>query len=233
MLGMPESIIIADDHPLFRDAVKQSLLGDKQNINCLDASDLQSLDELLEKDDNVDLVLMDLHMPGVQGFTGLLFINKKYPDVPVAMISANEDPQTMQRAIEHGAVGFIPKSASIEQILEAVKSIHQGNVWLPERSSNINVPGISHSETEAVHRLNQLTPQQLRVLSMLAQGLSNKSIADDLNLAEATIKVHVTAIMRKLGVNNRTQAVLLAKHLDVKPSHINLGEKNEASDWSI
>ena len=213
--GNPVSVVIADDHPIFRQAIRQALQQACGNPACeiLEAQDFDALDALLSKDSDHDLVLLDLFMPGVEGFSGLLYLGKAYPDLPVVMISANEDPTVMQRAIDYGASGYIPKSSSVTEIVDAVSSVLQGDVWMPEQAHTAT--GMSTAEAEAVERLQQLTPQQFRVLNMVCRGLANKNIADQLELAEATVKVHVTAIMRKLGVSNRTQAVLMANRLAV------------------
>ena len=214
--GNPVSVVIADDHPIFRQAIRQALDPICANPACeiIEAQDFDCLDALLSKDSDHDLVLLDLFMPGVEGFSGLLYLGKAYPDLPVVMISANEDPAVMQRAIDYGASGYIPKSASVTTIIEAISTVLQGGVWLPVEAGP-STRGTSPTETEAAERLQRLTPQQFRVLNMMCRGLANKNIADQLELAEATVKVHVTAIMRKLDVTNRTQAVLIANRLAV------------------
>ena len=153
-------------------------------------------------------------MPGVSGFAGLVYLCKRYPSVPVVIISANEDPAVIRRALEHGAAGFIPKSSSIDTITEAIAAILMGEIWSPDVTQS-NLPGKNVSEVEMAERMAQLTPQQFKVLMMMSQGLLNKQIAYDLGVSEATIKAHVTAIMNKLGVSNRTQAVLAASQLSV------------------
>ena len=153
-------------------------------------------------------------MPGVSGFAGLVYLCKRYPSVPVVIISANEDPVVIKRALEHGAAGFIPKSSSIDTITQAISSILMGEIWAPAPTVS-DLPGSNTSEVELAERMAQLTPQQFKVLMMMSQGLLNKQIAYDLGVSEATIKAHVTAIMSKLGVSNRTQAVLAASQLAV------------------
>ena len=209
-----DTVIVADDHPLFRTAIKEALEADQGKTNFLEASSFESLQELVSNHKEVDLVLLDLHMPGVSGFAGLVYLCKQYPSVPVVIISANEDPVVIQRALEHGAAGFIPKSSSIDTITEAIAAILMGEIWAPDTTIS-NLPGNNVSEIELAERMAQLTPQQFKVLMMMSQGLLNKQIAYDLNVSEATIKAHVTAIMNKLGVSNRTQAVLAANQLSV------------------
>ena len=209
-----ETVIVADDHPLFRTAIKEALEAEQGETNFLEASSFESLQALVDEQKEVDLVLLDLHMPGVSGFAGLVYLCKRYPSVPVVMISANEDPVVIKRALEHGAAGFIPKSSSIDTITQAISSILMGEHWVPPLTQS-DLPGNNASEIELAERMSQLTPQQFKVLMMMSQGLLNKQIAYDLNVSEATIKAHVTAIMNKLGVSNRTQAVLAANKLSV------------------
>ena len=209
-----ETVIVADDHPLFRTAIKEALEAEQGETNFLEASSFESLQALVDEQKEVDLVLLDLHMPGVSGFAGLVYLCKRYPSVPVVIISANEDPVVIKRALEHGAAGFIPKSSSIDTITQAISSILMGELWVPPLTQS-DLPGNNASEIELAERMSQLTPQQFKVLMMMSQGLLNKQIAYDLNVSEATIKAHVTAIMNKLGVSNRTQAVLAANQLSV------------------
>ena len=209
-----ETVIVADDHPLFRTAIKEALEAEQGETNFLEASSFESLQKLVDEQQEVDLVLLDLHMPGVSGFAGLVYLCKRYPSVPVVIISANEDPMVIRRALEHGAAGFIPKSSSIDTITQAISSILMGEIWAPAVTHS-DLPGRNTSELELAERMSQLTPQQFKVLMMMSQGLLNKQIAYELEVSEATIKAHVTAIMNKLGVSNRTQAVLAANQLSV------------------
>jgi len=216
-----ETVIVADDHPLFRTAIKEALEADQGQTNFLEANSFESLQKLVDAHRDVDLVLLDLHMPGVSGFAGLVYLCKRYPSVPVVIISANEDPVVIQRALEHGAAGFIPKSSSIDTITDAIAAVLMGEIWSPDTTAS-NLPGNNVSEVELANRMAQLTPQQFKVLMMMSQGLLNKQIAYELNVSEATIKAHVSAIMSKLGVSNRTQAVLAANQLSVASPDSNL-----------
>jgi DNA-binding NarL/FixJ family response regulator len=209
-----ETVIVADDHPLFRTAIKEALETEHGEIDFLEASSFETLQELVEANREVDLVLLDLHMPGVSGFAGLIYLCKRYPSIPVVIISANEDPIVIRRALDHGAAGFIPKSSSIETIIAAINDILMGEIWFPD-SVQSDLPGGNQSELQLAARISQLTPQQFKVRMMMSQGLLNKQIAYDLGVSEATIKAHVTAIMNKLDVSNRTQAVLAAQRLAV------------------
>ncbi len=210
----PTTVIIADDHPLFREAIKKALESNCSEASYLEAGSFAGLQDLVDKNREVDLVLLDLHMPGVSGFAGLVYLCKRYPGVPVVIISANEDPVVIRRALDHGAAGFIPKSSSMSEISEAINAVLMGDIWAPE-SVQSNLPGRNDSEISLANRMAELTPQQFKVLMLMTQGLLNKQIAYDLGISEATIKAHVTAIMKKLAVNNRTQAVLIAQQLSV------------------
>jgi DNA-binding NarL/FixJ family response regulator len=207
-----ETVIIADDHPLFRAAIKEVLKVEQGETNFLEANSFESLQELVEEHQEVDLVLLDLHMPGVSGFAGLVYLCKCYPSIPVVIISANEDPMVIQRALEHGAAGFIPKSSSTKTITNAINAILMGEIWSPP-TTHSNLPGKNVSELELAEKMAQLTPQQFKVLMLMSQGLLNKQIAYELGVTEATIKVHVSAIMRRFGASNRTQAVMAANML--------------------
>ena len=209
-----DTVIVADDHPLFRTAIKEALEASQGETTFLEANSFETLQGLVDERPDVDLVLLDLHMPGVSGFAGLVYLCKRYPSVPVVIISATEDPLVIKRALEHGAAGFIPKSSSIETITHAIGRVLMGEIWAPE-SVQSNLPGNNVSELALAERMAQLTPQQFKVLMMMSQGLLNKQIAYELSVSEATVKAHVTAIMSKLGVSNRTQAVLAANQLAV------------------
>lgn len=208
----PTTLLIADDHPLFRSALHAAIDQVLPAAQVIEADSLPALLEALLAHSEVDLVLLDLRMPGAQGFSSLIQIRGLYPAVPVAIVSAEEEPALMRRAIDFGAAGFIPKSAALPQIGTALKAIIDGTVWLP--------PGVAgglavdeSDDQEQARRIASLTPQQFRVLMALADGRLNKQIGSDLNVTEATIKAHVTAILRKLGIYRRTQAALLAQRL--------------------
>lgn len=211
----PDTVIVADDHPLFRTAIKEALATNQGQTTFLEANSFESLQQLVDENRDVDLVLLDLHMPGVSGFAGLVYLCKRYPSVPVVIISANEDPVVIQRALAHGAAGFVPKSSSMDTITDAIHAVLMGEIWSPPLNHSVR-SGRNASELELAERMGQLTPQQFKVLMMMSQGLLNKQIGYELKVSEATVKAHVTAIMSKLAVNNRTQAVLAAERLSVK-----------------
>lgn len=210
-------ILIADDHPLFRSALQQALtIGLGSEVRLREAASIAELETLLNQTADWDLVLLDLNMPGAYGFSGLVLLRGQYPQVPVVMISAQEDAAVVARSREFGASGFIPKSSSLETIQEAVRAVLDGDAWWP---SNIqDVAHVSPEAKAASEGLASLTPQQFRVLTMVCDGLLNKQIAYELSVSEATIKAHVTAIFRKLGVRTRTQAALLLQQMGSIPA---------------
>lgn len=210
------TVIIADDHPLFRSALKETLSSLFPDCQIVQAKDIDSLQQEVEAHIDADLILLDLHMPGAHGFSGLIHLQAHHSEIPVAIISAHETPEIMRRALDHGAAGFLPKSSAIEEIADAINSILGGDTWTPP---GVELPesGANSEEQELAEALALLTPQQFRVATMLAEGLLNKQIAYELNVTEATIKAHVTEIFRKLGVHSRTQAVLVLSRLGVKP----------------
>lgn len=203
-------VIIVDDHPLFRAALKQALSGAFRGIKLDEAGTLDAVTERLDRDSDVDLVLLDLKMPGVQGLSGLMFLRAQYPAVPIAVVSASDEPHIIRRALDLGASGFIPKSLTVEDMRRAVAAILEGGVWAPE-----SLGTAPDSEADALaQRIATLTPQQMRVLMMLKEGLLNKQIAFQLGVSEATVKAHVSAILQKLDVGSRTQAVIAASRID-------------------
>ncbi|VAV87382.1 Transcriptional regulator, LuxR family [hydrothermal vent metagenome] len=205
-------IVIADDHPLFRDALEQTIVGALVDLEIMQAGSLENVISILEGPEEFDLILLDLKMPGVQGFSGLIFLRAQFPNIPVVVVSASEEAPVVRRIMELGASGFIPKSASMEDMQRAVKIILDGEIWVPE---NIDLDQDKPDEdADLARRMTTLTPQQMRVLMMLRDGLLNKQIAFKLEVSEATVKAHVSAILQKLNVDSRTQAVIAAAKID-------------------
>lgn len=209
------NIIIADDHPLFRNALRQALATAFTNTQWFEADSADALQNLLDNSDiEYDVVLLDLQMPGSHGYSTLIHLRTHYQELPVVVISAHEDNTTISRAIHYGSSGFIPKSSSMETLATALEAVLFGDVWLPE---GVELLEISDDGTDQMaSKLSDLTPQQYKVLQMFAEGLLNKQIAYDLGVSEATIKAHATAIFRKLGVRNRTQAVIALQQLEME-----------------
>lgn len=209
---MPE-LLIADDHPLFREALRNLVARSFPQTNIHEADSLQRLYTLVDTHADADLLLLDLDMPGAQGFSALLHVQGLQPQLPVVIISAHEDPALMQRAVALGAMGFIPKSVDARTLDIALHQVLEGNPWLPPQVQAQAANAVDTQEQSAAQAVRELTPQQFRVLQMLGAGQLNKQIAYELGISEATVKAHMTAIMRKLGVSNRTQAVLAASKL--------------------
>jgi|JI6StandDraft_1071083.scaffolds.fasta_scaffold23623_2 DNA-binding NarL/FixJ family response regulator len=208
-------ILIADDHPLFRDALRRTVAQILPDAKLLEADTVDNLSELAQRHQQAELVLLDLNMPGAHGFSALVYLRAAFPTLPILIVSAREDPALMRRALGHGASGFIPKSADVEQIGKAINAVLDGDTWLPPGVSSTAV-SLDPEEEALASKVAELTPQQYRVLTMVCNGLLNKQIAYELNVSEATIKAHMTAILRKLGAHSRTQAVLLAGKLTVE-----------------
>lgn len=200
------TIIIADDHPLFRGALRQAVSGMEGPQAIVEAGDFEAARRVAALHPEADVMLLDLAMPGVSGFSGLMSLRAEFANLPIVIVSATDDPTTIRRAIELGASGFISKSSGIDDIRAGIQSVLEGDVWTPRSYHG----GQEHDPDVAdlINRLRTLTPQQSRVLGMLGEGLLNKQIAYELGVSEATIKAHVSAILLKLKVDSRTQAVI-------------------------
>ena len=211
------NILIVDDHPLFRHALIQAVRYSFPQAQIHETAAVNEFYERLENGPEPDLGLLDLNLPGASGFSALVHVRAQYPALPIIVVSAHEETSIIQRAIAHGAVGYIPKSAHPSHIGEAIRHVLEGDIWLPPNlPTNLSFDPRAADETALAERIQSLTPQQFRVLMMVAEGLLNKQIAYELDVSEATIKAHVTAIFRKLGVQNRTQAVLAINALNIE-----------------
>ncbi len=208
-------VIVADDHPLFREALGLALQKALGGVELIEAGNMAELEQVSREYSQADLVLLDLHMPGVQGFSALIYLRAHHPELPVCVISANDNSTVMQRAMDHGAAAFIHKSASVDEIRETLQCVLAGDIRYPAELDGATA-GTAGDELDIAERISELTPQQFRVLMMVAEGLLNKQIAWELDISEATVKAHMTAIFRKLGVSNRTHAVLLTQRLAVE-----------------
>lgn len=206
---MGRRFIIVDDHPLFRAALGQTLSGEAGTV-VEEASSLDELSAALAADRDCDLVLLDLNMPGARGFSGLLLLRAQYPDIPVMIVSAVEEPTTIQRALELGAAGYLPKSVGPAEIRAAIETALRGDIVAPMGHDF----AATDRQATLLRRLSTLTPQQVRVLMMLSDGLMNKQIAYGLSISEATVKAHVSSILQKLDVDSRTQAVIAAASIE-------------------
>lgn len=209
-MSQAKTVIVADDHPLFRTALREALKPVLPGALVIEADSFPALQSALAGHGPPDLVLLDLNMPGVRGFSSLLFLRSEFPAVPVVVVSGYDEPALIARVLAFGAMGFIPKTTSLEIMGEAVRAALNGTVWTPEP--------VPKAETDSVDgaiagKVATLSPQQLRVLLMLADGRLNKQIAHELSITEATVKAHMTVILRKLGLARRTQAAVLAQRL--------------------
>jgi DNA-binding NarL/FixJ family response regulator len=206
------TFVIADDHPLFRGALREAVSGLFADASIAEAGSFDDAVALLDRASDVDLVLLDLTMPGVRGFSGLMYLRAQYPSVPVVVVSANDEPAVIRRCMEFGASGFIPKTLGVEEMRAAIARVLEGDVWTPP---DVDLKAGTDAETaDLMGRLSTLTPQQVRVLMMLSEGLLNKQIAYNLTVSEATVKAHVSAILQKLNVESRTQAVIAAAKIE-------------------
>jgi DNA-binding NarL/FixJ family response regulator len=217
---MNYEVVIVDDHPLFRAALRGAVAATCANCEFIEAENVAGLFDTLDDHPHTDLLLLDLNLPGAYGFCALAHLRGSHPELPVIVVSAMDDLRTVRRALALGAQGFISKSADAATIGRNVQSVLRGE-YVPPAGLGAN------AETEAdvdaldlAQRLAQLTAQQFRVFGMLCLGRLNKHIAYELQITEATVKAHMTAILRKLGVANRTQAVLLAGRLLTDPREI-------------
>ncbi|ALG74175.1 LuxR family transcriptional regulator [Azospirillum thiophilum] len=206
------TIVIGDDHPLVQAALRDALGRAMPGVRVIECPDLDSVMTAVgERPDEIDLVLLDLNMPGTHGFAGLFLMLAHHPTVPVAILSALQDSDTIRRALAYGASGYIPKSLSMQAMADAIRAILSGETWAPPLSAASS----EADEAEAARRFASLSPQQLRILTMIVDGKLNKQIAGDLNVSEQTVKVHVSSILRKLNVVSRTQAAVVAGRLAV------------------
>jgi DNA-binding NarL/FixJ family response regulator len=203
------TVLVADDHPMFRAAVVHAL-GSTIEARVLEASSQSALESVLAAEPVTELVLLDLTMPGAIGFSSLLWLRAEHPDLPVIVISSNDRPRTVRRAQQFGAAGFVSKAAPVEALGAAVRQVLDGGLAFDASRAERDP-----EDAALVARLARLTPQQFRVLMLLAEGLLNKQIADRLGLAENTVKIHVTAVLSKLECRSRTQAAVLVKSLDL------------------
>ncbi|TWT23282.1 response regulator transcription factor [Luteimonas marina] len=210
------TLLIADDHPLFRAALRGAAAEAAADVATCEAESLDGVLALLESRNDIDLVLLDLHMPGNHGLAGLAAIRAQHPAVAVVLVSANEDPHTVRRALDHGAAGYIPKSAGLDDMREAIRTVLACEQWLPPALRGaVTRAQSSPADADLAARLASLTPQQFRVLTLVAEGLLNKQIADRLDIQERTVKAHLSVIFEKLGARNRTQASVILRELEI------------------
>lgn len=210
------SVLIADDHPLFRAALRQVIESQFSDHRIYEASTLDEARAFVSGGNNdldLDMILLDLQMPGSEGFSGLVALRNAAPEVPIVIVSAATAVETIRDSITYGAAGFIPKSFCREEMGEGIRRVLEGGVFLPceaveAEAGRADFPGGMRD------RIGALTQGELRVFELLARGKSNKIIAYELGIKESTVKAHITAILRKLRVHSRTQAVIAARELN-------------------
>ena len=209
------SFIIADDHPMVRDALALALRGAFPKAEVALAGSFDEAGAVIAGRADIDLVILDLDMPGMQGLAGVAALRASYPSAPLVIVSATRNAAAMRQAVEMGAAGFIPKSAPMEEIIASVRAVMRGEIILPPSAGD---GALSPSDADLATRAARMTPQQHRVFALMAEGKPNKIIAYDMQIGEATVKAHVTEILRKMGVHSRTQAIVLAQRLALDPS---------------
>lgn len=215
-MTMPDlsQVLIIDDHPLFREALSAAVSLAYPTVRSREVCDVDNAIKVLESDRDFDIALLDLNIPGVHGFEGLLRLRTLHPRLPVLVVSGLENEQIVEESVTYGAAGFLPKSLGREVLATAVDTIMAGGVYMPEGLASTGENEIRTANAQIIERLLSLTPQQLRVLFMLREGLLNKQIAYELDVGATTVKKHVSEILRKLHVHSRTQAVIEVSKLD-------------------
>lgn len=213
-------LIVADDHPLFRNALINAISSTFATKATIETDSFDSTCEALEQHPDTDLLLLDLHMPGNCGFLGLIQLRKTHPTLPIVVISASEELDVIRRVMAFGASAYVPKSANPADISAALNAVMAGELWVPQAIKKQVLEQHSNEaedDLDLAAKVAQLTAQQYKVLYYLTEGWLNKQIAYDLHISEATVKAHITAIFRKLGVTNRTQVVIQAQRLTLEP----------------
>ena len=204
-------LLVVEDHALVREGLVGLLAQLEKDVAITGQPDFESALALLDNDEDFDLILLDLAMPGIDGFAGLDILRKGFPAIPVAVVSAFDDVPTVTRVLNLGASGFIPKAFSGEELLAAVREVLDGNIFQPGQSAGArldSVPPTPPSQLSVQPAEIGLTDRQSQVLALMVRGLSNRDIAEQLELSEGTVKIHATAIFKTLGVNSRTQALV-------------------------
>lgn len=209
-------VLIVDDHPLFRDALSSAIQTAFPVAQTKEASSIDEASDILDCDRNFDIALLDLSIPGVAGFDGLLRLRAEHPRLPILVVSGLENNEIIQESLRYGAAGFLPKSHGGDTLAQAVGAVLQGDVFFPEsiEENAGQLQEVTEHKAQLIEKLLSLTPQQLRVLCMLREGLLNKQIAHELAVGSSTVKKHVSEILRKLDVYSRTQAVIEVSKLD-------------------
>jgi len=212
--SVPATFLVVDDHPLFREAIQLAVRVAYPDAAIHEATSIAGATAEIARHGPIDLVLLDLTMPGIRGFEGLQELRARYPRLPIVIVSALDDPRIIHQAMTHGAAGFISKAVKKDQLAQAIQDVMNGSVTLPRDYVPPSSESLTEAQAQFTVKLATLTPQQLRVLLMLRQGMLNKQIAYELDVGETTVKAHVSEILRKLNVASRTQAVIAAQQID-------------------
>lgn len=207
-------VLIAEDHPLFREALGHVVRLAEPAAECTEAATLEQALALIDQDDGFDLVLLDLGLPGTSGLSGLLAVRAQAATTPVMIVSAWEEAQVIRHAVRMGISGYLPKSSSREAMVGAIEKVLSGATYFPVFAGGGEGGG---DDGGTVDRLDSLTPRQLTVLQLVGEGKSNKQIAYELSISQETVKIHISAILRKLGVASRSKAILIANRLTGSP----------------
>jgi len=221
-LQISYQVLIVDDHPLYRAALRGAVAAACTDSEFYEADSIAGLFDILEQHPRADLLLLDLNLPGAYGFSALAHLRGSHPELPIIVVSATDDARTVRQALAFGAQGFVSKAADAATIADNVQAVLRGEIVVPAGMGPEAEATADAGALDVAQRLAQLTPQQFRVFGLLCSGRLNKQIAYDLQIMEATVKAHMTAILRKLGASNRTQAALLAARLARDPSEIRL-----------
>ncbi len=206
--------LIADDHPLYREALIAALQTQFTGINYLESDSFVSTHNVLRQQRNVSLLLLDLNMPGCENFYGLLRIRQRFPELPIAVVSASDDINTISEVIKFGANAFIPKTTSTQDMVIAIRQVLDGHKWLPEGIQE-QINAVDDDTVAIAQKVSELTPKQFQVLRLVKTGMSNKQISDTLNVTEATVKAHVSMLFKRLGVKSRTQILVALEKLQL------------------
>ena len=208
--------LIAEDHPLYREAIINILTNHFQEPSIVESDSLESLHKCIEREVEPDIIFLDLCMPGVYGYSGLLFLKGQFPSVPIVVMSAKEGLDVIQKSAEYGAIAYIPKSTPSNEIVDIIKQVLSGETFFPDNTQSLGNQSGSEKEIEIAHRIKELSPRQFRILMMLTEGKLNKQISAELHISLSTVKSHMSTIMKTLGVSSRTHAALVAKRLDIQ-----------------
>jgi DNA-binding NarL/FixJ family response regulator len=206
--------LIADDHPLFREALKGALQSEFVDVNYLESDSFSSTLNTLRRHRNVSLLLLDLDMPGCEDYYGLLRVRHNFPDLPIAVVSASDDVNTIADSLEFGANSFVPKTTSTSNMITALQMTLDGGSWVPPSSAN-KIQQVTSDKVAIAEKVRELTPKQFKVLQLVKQGLMNKDIAEQLKVTEATVKAHVSMLFKRLGVKSRTQILVAIEKLRI------------------